>query len=188
MTQDNRFNVELLRFERHLVPSLAVEWWLDRTDECLSLTNNGRRPLPVSSLPNCVSPHLTSLHYVKPHMMYVLQYLTEVFHNSDRIWNVKNKKKIFWNFQSFLLITFRNLHNRNPHPLTDIDWQMISYKKTMCLQHCSLLRQYNYKISRKHSWMLDGEIKEGVLLNPFLQADMIYDTENINNQRNPNPF
>ena len=36
--------------------------------------------------------------------------------------------------------------------------------------------------------MLDGEIKEGVLLNPFLQADMIYDTENINNQRNPNPF
>ena len=70
-----------------------MEWWLDRTDECLNLNNDGRRPLPITSLPNCVSPHLTSLHYVKPHMMYILQYLTEVFQNSNRIEKINIKEK-----------------------------------------------------------------------------------------------
>ena len=27
----------------------------------------------------CVSPHVTTLHYVPPHQMYVLQFFTEVF-------------------------------------------------------------------------------------------------------------
>ena len=84
--------LSLFRFESHLVESLAMEWWLDRTEECLSLNNHGRRPLPLSSLPNCVSPHLISLHYVKPHMMYVLQYLTEVFQNSNSIWKLNRDK------------------------------------------------------------------------------------------------
>ena len=73
------------------MPGLALDWWLERTEECLgdnsnsnNNNNSGRRPLPASSLPRCVSPHLTSLHYVEPHMMYVLQYLTQTFHNDRR--------------------------------------------------------------------------------------------------------
>jgi len=67
-------------FERHLVKSLAVGWWLDRTEECLGIRKSQWR-IPSSS-PKCVSPYVTSLHYVKPHMMYVLQFFTEVFRNS----------------------------------------------------------------------------------------------------------
>ena len=67
-------------FERHLVKSLAVGWWLNRTEECLGIRKS--RWLIPSSSPKCVSPYVTSMHYVKPHMMYVLQFLTEVFRNN----------------------------------------------------------------------------------------------------------
>ena len=50
-------------FERHLIQGLRLGWWLNRTLEC----------------PDCVSPHLVSLHYVQPHMMYVLHYFTNQF-------------------------------------------------------------------------------------------------------------
>ena len=33
----------------------------------------------------CVSPFLTSLHYVPPHMMYILQFLTESFINNKQM-------------------------------------------------------------------------------------------------------
>ena len=53
---------------------LAEQWWLQATEEGNSYSNNSN-----NNLSSCVSPHLTSLHYVPPHMMYVLQFLTEVF-------------------------------------------------------------------------------------------------------------
>ena len=43
-------------------------WRLLATEECSS-----------EAMSSCVSPQLASLHYVPPHMMYVLQFLTEVF-------------------------------------------------------------------------------------------------------------
>ena len=43
-------------------------WRLLATEECSS-----------EAMSSCVSPQLTSLHYVPPHMMYVLQFFTEVF-------------------------------------------------------------------------------------------------------------
>ena len=70
------------KFEQHLVKSLAVGWWLNRTEECLGVRKS-RWEDPASS-PKCVSPYVTSMHYVKPHMMYVLQFLTEVFRNDQR--------------------------------------------------------------------------------------------------------
>ena len=69
------------KFERHLVKSLAVEWWLSRTEECLEVKTNER--IKPSLSPQCVSPYLISMHYVKPHMMYVLQFLTEEFRNEQ---------------------------------------------------------------------------------------------------------
>ena len=57
--------------EQHLVAGLAEQWWLQATEECNSNSDNSNS--------SCVSPHLTSLHYVPPHMMYALQFLTEVF-------------------------------------------------------------------------------------------------------------
>ena len=55
--------------ERHLVRDLRLNWWLERTEEC--------QDCPVS-------PYLVSLHYVPPHMMYILDYFTHNFirHNS----------------------------------------------------------------------------------------------------------
>ena len=49
--------------EKHLIRGLKEEWWLERTQECK----------------DCVSPKLVSLHYVQPHMMYVLEYFTNQF-------------------------------------------------------------------------------------------------------------
>ena len=56
------------QIERHLVRDLGLAWWQERTEECQ----------------DCVSPYLVSMHYVSPHMMYVLDYFTNNFvrHNS----------------------------------------------------------------------------------------------------------
>ena len=51
------------QIERHLVRDLRLDWWLERTEECQ----------------DCVSPYLVSMHYVPPHMMYVLDYFTNTF-------------------------------------------------------------------------------------------------------------
>ena len=70
-------------FERHLVKSLAMEWWLTRTEECVSFNINEENSLMSFIQPSlsshCVSPYVISMHYVKPHMMYILQFFTEVF-------------------------------------------------------------------------------------------------------------
>ena len=63
---------------------LAEQWWLRATEECNSSNNNSSdnnfsSNSSNNNLSSCVSPQLTSLHYVPPHMMYVLQFLTEVF-------------------------------------------------------------------------------------------------------------
>ena len=68
------------RLEQHLVAGLAEQWWLRATEECNSSNNSSNSSNNNNNnFSSCVSPHLTSLHYVSPHMMYVLQFLTEVF-------------------------------------------------------------------------------------------------------------
>ena len=51
------------KIEQHLIKGLRVAWWLNRTLECQ----------------DCVSSKLVSVHYVQPHMMYVLEYFTNQF-------------------------------------------------------------------------------------------------------------
>ena len=52
--------------ERHIISSLSLEWWTQRTHEC-----HGKM--------ECVSPTLVSIHYVSPEMMYVYQYFVYEF-------------------------------------------------------------------------------------------------------------
>ena len=56
------------QIERHLIRDLRLDWWLERTEECQ----------------DCVSPYLVSMHYVPPHMMYVLEYFTNSFVRHSR--------------------------------------------------------------------------------------------------------